>query len=88
MYGVCLAFLRQHYLRYVREYLYSHVFDEVLVRHVVMSLLVGFDLIVIVEKNYVLFSIFRISNERNDIEVDLRGFFYLYLLRDLSYESE
>lgn len=88
MYEMCFAFLRQYHLRSVREYIHSHVFIEMLVRHVVMSLLVRFDLIVIVEKNYVLSSILRISDECNGIEIDLRGSLYLYLFRGLSHESE
>ena len=85
---MCLAFLRQYYLRYNREYIYSYIFDKTLIYHVVISLLVEFDLIIIIEKNYVLFSIFRISNKYNNIEINLRESLYIYLLRDLSYKSE
>ena len=71
IYEIYLASLRQHYLRYTRKYIYSHIFDKTLVRHVVIFLLIRFDLIVIIEKNYMLFSIFRISNKYNDIEINL-----------------
>ena len=59
-----------------------------LVYHVVISLLVRFDLIIIIEKDYVLSSIFRISNKCNDIEINLRGSLHLYLFRGLFHESE
>ena len=84
VYGVCLAILRQHHLRYAREYVHPHVFAGVPVRHVVMLLLVWFDLIVVVEKDYVPSSKFRVSDECNGTEIDLRGPLYLYLFRGLS----
>lgn len=59
-----------------------------LVCYVVISLLVRFDLIVVVEEDYMLSSKFRISDEYNDTEINLRGFLYLYLVRGLCHESE
>ena len=42
-----------------------------LVYHVVIFLLVRFDLIIIIEKNYILFSKSRVFNEYYDIEINL-----------------